>query len=433
MAVVIVACVPEEKVDLAGYPETQLGLNIGDIKTPSQNLTLTALYNNQGTLDIDGAVSHTYLIRLSEPNSQDMTFVIEPLLVNIPADKIVVSPSSFILKAGEIDLPVSVTCTDADFTFAALHKAAETYEIGLKVVDVKGYNVSRSIVGNEARVTINKEAYVSRYSLADGQGRTASFERKYWDGAILNATGMSYDFKAYLDKPADTDVKVTFTMDGLPAAFASTWSVTPAEVVIPAGSISSATATWTLSDNFLKTNANPEDYVLTLNSAIQTTDPTVVVAEGKSQITFNVAKKLDALELVPATVPVSIPAGWTKYASTGWVFTPTAASNVFDGSLTTFQSANNGTITISVDMLTAKALTGFIVRPYSNNATYNASSVEVFISDDGVTYTSIGSQTVTTRPTYYTLRLLGSITTRYLRFVTKYTGYQYISEIEIYY
>lgn len=435
-AVVVAACAPEEKLDLAGYPQTQVGINLADLRTPAPTLTLTALYNSQGMLELDGELSHDYLIRISEPNSQDMTLTLEAVCVNIPADKVVLSPTEYTLKAGEIDIPVSVTFTDTDFNFAAPNKDAETYEIGVKIAGVQGNNISATMWGCEAKVVIEKEAYSANISLGGATGRSVSFTRAYWDGVILETEPMSYDFTVTLDKPASEDVTVTFSMEGLGAAFSGDWSVTPSSVVIPAGSLVSGTATWTLDDDFLLTTDLPENHALVLAASFQSADPYVAfAADGGGEITFDIAKVYDALEVL---TPNAVPSGWTELSTTGWVLSGVSnAARLFDGNTgtgsTNYLSFTGTTgITVDVDMQAAKTLKGFTIRATQN--TYNVTIVELLISDDGVTYTSVGVKSGLTRPTtYYTIGLKAPLTTRYIRFVLKdTTGTKRLNEIDIF-
>jgi hypothetical protein len=80
-----------------------------------------------------------------------------------------------------------------------------------------------------------------------------------------------------------------------------------------------------------------------------------------------------------------------------------------------------------------KTLKGFIIRPYSGS-TYNCQTVEIFVSNDGVDYASIGRKTVTTLPAYHVFELKSSVLTQYLKFdlLRTTTGTCRIAEVEVY-
>lgn len=419
---VFAACAPDEKLDLAGYPETTMGLNISDLKPEAPLLELTAVYDSEGKLVLDGEVSHNYILRLDTSNSQDMKLRVEPIIENIPTDKVTISETQLTLPAGEIEAPVTVTFTDEDFNFAAPNKDAETYEIGVRLVDVQGYNTVAEL-GSEAKVVINKERYEARVSLADEEGREVAFNRVYWDGTIYNETPMSYDFKVYLDKAATSDVTVTFSMEGLAAEFADDWSVTPSSVVIPAGSLVSESLTWTCSDDFLLTTDEGESHTLALKAAYTSTDAYTALNDGKDAIRFNVVKVLDAMEILS-----SKPATWTRLSPTGW---QTNAADLFNNSTSDYTYVSVSVVT--VDMLEVKTLAGFSIVPYMNSATYNIRDVEVAISDDGVTYSPIGVKQSATRVSPLVIGMKGPVSARYLRMTLGSSSIAgYLAEFEVY-
>lgn len=406
VAFVFAACTPKEKLDLAGYPETELGLNISDLKEPAPLLELTAVYDSDGNLVLDGDLSHDYRLMLSTASPQNATVKVEPIIVNIPTDKVTIDETEFTIPAGEVETPpIAVTFTDADFNFAAPDKDAKTYEIGVRVVDAEGFQLSTADA--EAKIVINKERYEARVSVADeGGGRTATFERAYWDGAILNDEAMSYEFKVYLDKAASSDVTVNFSMEGLLTEFADDWSITPASVVIPAGEVESEAITWTCTDDFLLTNGDPEEYTLTLQAAFQSDDQYVGLAEGEDAIVLNVDKVLDDLETVSP-----LPSTWTQLPTTGWDV-PTYYNTLFGSSY--YDGVMTGA-SVTIDMMEVMTLQGFSIRAMYDYALYNIREVEIFTSDDGETYVSIGKKQVATAVNPWIISLVSPISTRYLK------------------
>ena len=55
----------------------------------------------------------------------------------------------------------------------------------------------------------------------------------------MNPDPISYTFKVELDKPARKDIRINLTTTGLEDKFMKDITVTPAEIVIPAGELSS--------------------------------------------------------------------------------------------------------------------------------------------------------------------------------------------------
>jgi hypothetical protein len=428
-ALVLSACAAKEKLDLASYPEIEMELNISDLATATPQLELTAQYNSTGDLALDGVLTHNYLIKLTKASPQDLMLRLEPIAVNIPMEKVTLNQTEYTIPAGEVELPIIVTFTDADFNFAAPNKDAQTYEIGVRVVDVKGVSDAAKMIGTEAKVVVNKEVYSANVSVADVEGRTKDFTRSTWDGAIYETNPMTFDFKVYLDRPASADINVTFSLESLAAEFADDWSVTPSTVVIPTGSVISETVTFSLNNDFLTATTGAEDYALTLKADYESVDTYTSLAEDKESIIINIAKKIDALKVVSPNKPATWP---SKLSSSEWTVDPT---NLFDGSTTSYTTLSaNATRSVTADMKDVKLLNGFFIRPYNNSAAYNCQTVEVFISDDEVTYTSIGKKTVTTMPTGHVFELWAAVSTRYLKFdlLRTTSGTCRIAEIEIY-
>lgn len=418
------ACAPEEKLDLAGYPETTaLGFNISDIKTPASLVELTATYDNKGTIVLDGEVTHTYTLRLDSPSSQDMTVTVEPIIVNIPENLVAIDATTFTLPAGEIELPIVLALTDA-LKFATDYKDEQTYELGLRVVDVQGYNLSADVIGSEAKVVINKERYQAALSLVDMLGKSSvGFNRIYKDGALDTNEPLTQIFKAALSRPASEDITLTFDMEGMPAEFADDMTISPVTVVIAAGDVESEEITWTATPDFLLANSDPGKYTLTLQAAIESDDPYVVPDEdnGNGALSINVMKGAELIEVVSP-----LPGTWTLLPTTDWLC---SEPGMIDGSLYGYFEIP---LTITIDMTQVMDLQGFGVAPYYGIASYNANEMQVSVSDDGENYLYIGTALTSTKTNPFLAGLKVPISARYLKITFKTSNYGYVSEAYVY-
>lgn len=420
-----------ENPDLEGYPETALRIDVADIEKPVPVLSLRGVYGADGKIVLDGALTHDYLIRLSKPSPQDMTLKLEPICVNIPAEKVVLSTTEYRLPAGFVEIPVSVAFTDEKFDVSDADKDAKTYELGVRIVGIQGYKTSGK--GVEGKVVIDKEAYSANISLADAEGRAVKISRAFWEGELLDTEPMSYRFKAYLDKPASKEIKVAFTMEGLDPAFSNDWSVTPSSVVIPAGSLVSEEVVWTLKNNFLLSSAEQDKYGLTLDATYESADPYVALKATDASITFDVGKENTILGVLSQS---TVPAEWNKLSKAQWYVTGSAGvTKLFDDNSNNNQlfSGLSG-FTAIVDMKTAQTLAGFTVKTLMN-ASYNVGIVEILVSDDGVNTTSLGTLTGLSSPyLYHIIKLKKPVSTRYVVFIMRDVDAspRVLSEIDIF-
>ena len=180
-----------------------------------------------------------------------------------------------------------MTLKDEDFSFAASNYDAAIYELGVKA-NVEGYEIGTEPI--ESKVVIEKEAYTASCSVVGESGNNVSFERGYSLGSIVNSDPISCTFKMKLDKPARKDVKVKLTTAGLDEKFMNKITVTPAEITIPAGELESAEITWSITDDFLLTTADPETYTIVVTASAESEDPVVVENKKENFLTFNVNK-----------------------------------------------------------------------------------------------------------------------------------------------
>lgn len=416
-AVTLTGCREDEKLDLPGYPASEVGVTIPDADNASV-VKLKAVYDNAGKISLDGEVTRTYVLALSTPSTEDVLLLVEPLLVNIPAEKVEISKRELRIAAGNREAePVTVTFTDPDFSFAEPEKQALTYELGVKVVDARGEQVALAGDG-VAKVVIDKVAYEANCSVVGQSGNTVNFKRAYANGAILNEEPMEYTFKVQLDRPAEADIKLSFTSAGLPEAFVKDVTLTPSEVTIPAGEVESAEIKWALTDDFLLTTDEAENYTVTLTTAFESTDPTVKPAEGADVLTFNIAKVFDIVDLVDAAQD-----NWAMYDHEGWTLTGEGGSSWgLDGILEDRGDyyGYGETLSLTIDMKEVKELLGLRVKYY---ATYYATkTARIETSIDGKSWTELGTKEGLPSTKEHYFKLLSPAKGRFVRFTSLKAG-----------
>lgn len=382
-------CQEDEKLNLVTFPVNQPSITIDKTEGQSKAI-LTAVYKSDGTLALDGSVTRTYTFHFAaSPENATITF--DVLSTNIPKENIEISDTKVVLLAGATDASVTVTLKKEDFSFAQSNYDATTYELGVKA-NVEGYKIGAEPI--ESKVVIEKEAYIAACSLVGMDGNTLSFERAYSNGKILNPEPISYTFKAQLDKPARKDVKVKLATTGLTEQFMSNVTITPAEIIIPAGELSSKDITWTITDDFLLTTTELETHNLLVTASIESDDPVVVVDVTGNLLTFNVNKVFRNFGYLS-----DIATGWVELSKTGWSVPNNGTfsmngSNIIDGRGGNYGSDiyQSGDFWFSVDMKSVKTIIGFGIDYCLNDGTASSpKKITISTSLDNETWDSQGS------------------------------------------
>lgn len=429
-AMLLTACREDEKLGLAGYPAAGVGISIVGEENAASTVTLKATYDHAGKIGIDGPITRQYVLALSTASPEEVVLHVEPLIVNIPADKIQIDKTELRIPAGEKQAePVTVTFADEDFSFAEPDLEARSYEAGIKIARADGYNLNLPDNG-EAKVVIDKAAYVAGGSIESEGGNTISFKRDYCDGKIVTEEPMAHSFKIALERPAKADVKVTFTTAGLAEQFAADMTLAPAEVTIPAGATESEEVNWALKDDFLLTTAEKESHVVTLTATFECTDPTVKVLEGRNILTFNIDKIPNILKLVDKVAD-----DWTMFDRAGWTATGEGGygtpSNVLDNDAWSDYYGSGMTLELAVDMKEEKTAVGMVVRYYSN---YASKVARISSSADGETWEELGTLNDLPEQKFHCFQFIVPAKARYLKFSSLecLNVYHDITEIEVY-
>ncbi len=432
-AMLFCSCAQKEELNLTGVPSSSAGLTIDGDDTGSYQIDLEGVYDSEGVLGVSGSLSRTYTFALASPSLEDVLLKIEPIAVNIPEENYVVSATNLVIPAGERAASVSVALNmdengNDDLSFMLEEFNAMTYELGVRLVSMNGTDVVFE-GEKEAKAVLDKVAYVSTLTPLTNGKNEVSFKRSFATDEILDEEDMTIKFRVYLDRPAKTDVKVSFNTEGLADAFKADAVFTPSEVTIPAGYNFSDEITWTVTDDFLETTTDPEKHTLKLNLTTETSDPAIVLGEG---ITVNVEKVKNII-----TALGSIEDGWIAYDRGNWTVKAKrgeadfvdVTSTLTDGS--TYSDYGSGDVLIvEVDMGTSQAINGIVVDYYAKSY-YYASNIATFqVSDDGNDWTTIGS--VEGRIGSRIVKLLAPTTARYIRYEGVPYSYIYIAEFNVY-
>lgn len=424
------ACQEDEELNLVTFPENQPSITIDDAEGASKAM-LTAIYKADGTLELNGPVTRTYTFRFAA-SPKDATVTFDLLTTNIPMENVEISSTKVILPAGFTDASVTVTLKDEDFSFAESNYDAATYELGVKA-NVEGYNIGTEPI--ESKVVIEKEAYIAACSIVAQDGNTVTFERAYSNGAIVNSDPISYTFKAQLDKPARKDVKVKLATSGLKEQFISNITITPAEIIIPAGELSSDDITWTITDDFLLTTTEPETHTLVVTASTESEDPVVLVNEKENFLTFNINKVFRNFGYLSDKV-----SSWTELDKTGWSvqLDPTLRGNgniLVDGR--GGSGANDiyksGNFWFIVDMQSEKTMTGLGLDYYDNGSASSPQKVTISTSLDNETWVVQGTVDAPQEYSQY-FGFYAPVSARYVKveLLERYNYYIDVTEVYMY-
>lgn len=425
--VTFAGCQDDEVVDLVKYPVNQPAITIDDAEGASK-ATLTAVYKSDGTLELNGPVTRTYTFHFAA-SPEDATITFDVINTNIPKENVEISATKVVLPAGSTDASVTVTLKDEDFSFAASNYDAATYELGVKA-SVEGYKIGTEPI--ESKVVIEKEAYTASCSVVGENGNNVSFERAYSQGSIVNPDPISYTFKMMLDKPARKDVKVKLATTGLDEKFMSNISVTPAEIIIPAGQLESAEITWSITNDFLLTTTEEESHTLIVTSSVESEDPVVTINSKDNFLTFNVYKVLRNFKYLS-----SIGSNWTELSKNGWgAEIPSGVSgragNLIDGDGGSWGSDvySSNPFWFVIDMKSAQTFFALGMDYYYTNA---PRKVRISTSLDNETWTSQGVLETPQAGNHY-FQFFSSITARYVKveLLASFSSYIDVTEVYIY-
>lgn len=427
--VTFAGCQDDEVVDLVKYPVNQPAITIDGAEGASK-ATLTAVYKSDGTLELDGPATRTYTFHFAA-SPEDATVTFDIINTNIPKENVEISATKVVLPAGSTDASVTVALKDEDFNFAASNYDATTYELGVKA-SVEGYKIGTEPI--ESKVVIEKEAYSASCYVVGENGNSATFERAFSQGTIVNPDPISYTFKMKLDKPARKDVKVKLATTGLGEQFMNDITVTPAEIIIPAGELESADITWSITDDFLLTTADPETYTLVVTASAESEDPVVGDNKEENFLTFNVSKVFRNFGYVSDKV-----ANWIELDKTGWsveLEPPLRNGNLLidgKGGSTENSVYRSADWWFVVDMKSEKTMTGFGIDYYINGTPSSPQKVTISTSMDNETWVTQGAVDTPQSANHY-FQFFVPQNARYVKVELKglYNRYLDVTEVYVY-
>lgn len=427
--VTFAGCQDDEVVDLVKYPVNQPAITIDGAEGASK-ATLTAVYKSDGTLELDGPATRTYTFHFAA-SPEDATVTFDIINTNIPKENIEISATKVVLPAGSTDASVTVALKDEDFNFAASNYDATTYELGVKA-SVEGYKIGAEPI--ESKVVIEKEAYSASCYVVGEKGNSATFERAFSQGTIVNPDPISYTFKMKLDKPARKDVRVKLATTGLGEQFMNDITVTPAEIIIPAGERESADITWSITDDFLLTTADPETYTLVVTASAESEDPVVGDNKEENFLTFNVSKVFRNFGYVSDKV-----ANWIELDKIGWsveLEPPLRNGNLLidgKGGSTENSVYRSADWWFVVDMKSEKTMTGFGIDYYINGTPSSPQKVTISTSMDNETWVTQGAVDTPQSANHY-FQFFVPQNARYVKVELKglYNRYLDVTEVYVY-
>ena len=430
LALAPTSCRKAEVVELASYPQTHAGFAIADVEGNPSVITLNATYDGQGVLTADGDITRTYIFTMESPSPEDAVFELEAIHEGLPAEYVELSTEKLTIPAGYKSASVDVTFTPEDLSFAAIE--AETYEVGVRVKSMKAYQVT--FEGEpEAKVVVEKMPYMSEASIVidpSGAG-SINFKRSYVDGEIINDDAMTFNFKAVLNRPALVDMEVPVSISGLPSGFDKCATFSEPTLKFAAGEkTSSNVITCDISDDFLLNGVEePEAFALTVVADFSKYETGAMNESGA--LAVNVTKTLDLLVMVPASEFASL----TKYAKSGWTATGDGygtPGNLIDGTTSGYGYYYYFSW-FQIDMKVVQPVSGIMVYPYYNSASYLPTEFSIEISEDGEKWLPMGeisNGTSAGSPAY--TKFLKTVNARYIKYNNLGSTYKYIMEVDVY-
>ncbi|WP_304721028.1 DUF4989 domain-containing protein [uncultured Alistipes sp.] len=394
-AALFTGCRADEKVGLAGYPQTPVGATISG--TSDRVAVSKATYDGDGALNVEGSLSGEYTIALAQASPEDVTVRVEPIITNVPAELVEISASELVIPAGSRTASVSVTITEEDYGFMDNVPQSVTYELGVRVVEARGSQVP--VVDGEAKMVIEKEAYMAAASLVGIAGNELVITRNYVDGQILDEDPMACEVKVVTDRPVLEDTKFVVRSAGIPEGFADDESFSPAaEVTILAGEKESSATTWTLANDFLEVDDVLGTFPMQLSIEMVGESATAVVDPEDAGVAIQIVKMSDLVKFLAAA-----DASWTKLPTDGWTVESNGHSYdgydvntlLFDGSTSSEISGNP--LEIIIDMKVSQKVVGFSVTCWGN-FTYMGKSFECSTSEDGVNWKLHGELMIADAP-----------------------------------
>jgi hypothetical protein len=222
---------------------------------------------------------------------------------------------------------------------------------------------------------------------------------------LSSAVPATIKIPLFASKPVSRDVTVTADLDNSLVATYNTANNT-SYVAVPAGILTTQSLSARIAEG---QTTSIDSFAIAVNTAdLKTlTQPAYMAAfklntvsdPGVGSITTNAAIKTVYVVLIPELRQIrylattsDIPG--TIQSKTSWAVsfssTPTTVGNILDGSTTTYSRWTASPVQVDLDMQASKSVTGF--RLFTSTTTSaSPTQIEVSVSDDGITYKTLGS------------------------------------------
>lgn len=99
------------------------------------------------------------------------------------------------------------------------------------------------------------------------------------------------------------------TTEGVDDEYLKDISITPAEIIIPAGEKTSGDITWEITNDFLLRTSDDSSNTLNITAVFECEDPVFVQDEKRSSFTLNINKYIRGFE----HISYKRPSGWIEW------------------------------------------------------------------------------------------------------------------------
>lgn len=230
---------------------------------------------------------------------------------------------------------------------------------------------------------------------------------------------VAFTFKLKVQKPAEQDIIGNLSFSGTESMPASLFTLSNDKPIIKAGETESEEITLTLTekDELAKTEGmitGEFDIRLTSiqtvnwNTTISTNPSLTVIHFTVNKAEFSI-QNLEIGEVNTEFTQVLDRSVWTLNVETG---VEGSVGNLIDGSTGTDVAMNNNGFWVTVDLSAPKKVAGLVT--YHWGVAYCPSKIEVFVSDDGVAWKTMGTLKVSGET--HKIKFIEPVTTRYLKY-----------------
>lgn len=389
---IITSCQKDEELNLTDYPENPISVTSEE----GSDVKVVATYDGDGNLQFSSSLQKTWRVSLDTPSPEDVFIGITPVLVNIPEDKVALSADKLTIPAGFAFGDVTLGVKDDDVSFIQNNLDAQTYELGISVVEADGLNLNTE--SSMGKLILEKEKYQANISVVGTEGNFVQMKRIYRDGEVLGDP-ISYTFKLQLDKPAKENLTVSFQSEGISDEFKNSSIFTPASIVISEGAKESDEVTWTISNEFLKTTEEDEVFDIILKSELAECNYAALNADN-ANIQVQLIKTSSVLQQVSDVFSdwQSIDrTNWTVTLGDNWFGEPSALIDNNFSSNVYFVEMNDVSIgEFTIDMQQNEKLSGLRTQfgyqyGWPNYTYFSPIKIEVLVSSDNQEWDSLGA------------------------------------------